>query len=1030
MTSLHAALLLGIISLSFAAEPKIKWCTVSSQETRKCQDLKTHMANEGFSNFHCAQKDNPEACLNAIKNREVDAITVDAGDIYKGGLLPEPRLKPIAAENVTGESCYYAVAVVKKGTSFNFNTLRGKKSCHTGLGKSAGWNIPVGTILRNFGQDWNTDDPVEKFVAQFFSSSCVPGASKSFPNLCKLCNGTGTNHCQRSHNEPFYDYSGAFLCLKSGVGEVAFVKHTTVPAAEKANYELLCLDGTRKAIDKYKECNWAKVPAHAVVVRSGIVEDGKNNEIWRFLSTAQKRFGPQSQGQFKLFSSSNYGRKDLLFKDATEELIHLPKATDYLMYLGPKYVNALKTITKEISTLSTKIRWCAIGDLERNKCDRWTAVNCVSGNDAEDCIKQIMSGVADAISLDGGQVYVGGKCGLVPVMAEYYDKSKSGSCYYAVAVVKQGSGFGFKNLSGKRSCHTGIGKSAGWIIPIGAILRYNLTSWDGTTPIEEVVQNFFSSSCVPGASPDFLKLCALCNGTGQNHCKKSHVEPYYGYSGAFQCLKDGAGEVAFVKHSTVPAAERQNYELLCLDGTRKPVENYKECHWAKVPAHAVVVRSGSADVERAEMIWRFLSRAQELSQPFGQNSFNLFNSSKYGQKDLMFKDSTQNLIRLPAGMDSFLYLGSEYANAVKILQNKNESPSNPRMIRWCTIGALEQNKCSSWGAVVCVMGLSAEDCIKKIVFGDADAASLDGGEVYTAGKCGLVPVMAEYYNRADLGPCTSTGVSNKIPSYYAVAVVKDSSLNWDILNGKKSCHTAVGRTAGWNIPMGYLISKGKINPCDIFNSTYFSQSCAPGANAALHPNLCALCIGSQIQNSTSPTDKCAANSNERYYSYSGAFRCLVEVGDVAFVKHSTVLENTDGNGKLDWNQNLVSSNYHLLCKDGTTAPVDQFMNCHLAEAPSHAVVTRLDRRENVLKLLKSEQVKHGRGGSEESDFAMFDSAMFSGKDLLFKDSTQCLIEVPDSDYKKYLGDNYVKIMEGLQACEPLELLEACSFKTC
>ena len=62
------------------------------------------------------------------------------------------------------------------------------------------------------------------------------------------------------------------------------------------------------------------------------------------------------------------------------------------------------------------------------------------------------------------------------------------------------------------------------------------------------------------------KLCRLCSGKGEDKCARNSREPYYGYEGAFQCLKDGVGDVAFIKQSILTALSPQDqakYKLLC-----------------------------------------------------------------------------------------------------------------------------------------------------------------------------------------------------------------------------------------------------------------------------------------------------------------------------------------------------------------------------------------------------------------------------------------------------------------------------------
>ncbi|XP_018423166.1 PREDICTED: melanotransferrin isoform X2 [Nanorana parkeri] len=689
-------------------------------------------------------------------------------------------------------------------------------------------------------------------------------------------------------------------------------------------------------------------------------------------------------------------------------------------------------IIQTICCLS-EIKWCTISEPELQKCSEMKKyftqsqivppLSCVAGNSSMNCAKMVKDNLADAVVLDSNFIYKAGKqYNLKPVVAEVYDQGM-GTSYYAVVVVRKNSTITINSLKGTKSCHTGLQKTAGWNVPIGLLIdsgRMSAVACD----IQKGVASFFSKSCVPGANKAlYPSLCELCkgDGTGQNVCLTNGTELYQDYDGAFRCLVEG-GDVAFVKHSTVhdnsdglnsaPWARdvlSSDYQLLCRDGTRASVGEWRRCNLVRVPARAVVVRP---DVD-SSLIYKTLHEGQQKYNDFSVD-FKMFDSSAYGGRNLIFRDATTEL-RPISNQTYQAWLGDEFLQAMTGIDC--DPDKLPKSLRWCSIKTEEVWKCADmamafknktlYPSIQCVSAENHEECMRMIQQKNIDAVTLDGGDIYTAGKMyGLVPAAAESYS-----------VNETSNNYYVVAVVRKNPYNaFTIheLKGKKSCHTEYMDTAGWNVPIGILKRHGLIRPegCNIAKavSDFFTESCVPGMKQKQFPsNLCQLCIGDKDGG-----NKCENKAEERYYGHTGAFRCLTEKGDVAFVKHTTVFENSDGKNQDDWAKNLKSSDFQLLCPNGARAEVTQYEDCNWAHVPAQAVMVHPDTNRHALfGLLDKAQEYYGRDSS--SEFKMFDSSYYNQKDLIFKDSTDKIVPVQEKKtYDEWLGRNYIESVEGLQ----------------
>uniref|UniRef100_H3BCA2 Saxiphilin n=1 Tax=Latimeria chalumnae TaxID=7897 RepID=H3BCA2_LATCH len=555
-------------------------------------------------------------------------------------------------------------------------------------------------------------------ISEYFNGSCIPGVGTANPQLCALCQGQKSyirdrNYfCETTDNEPFYDSEGAFRCLKSGKGDVAFLDHTAVAnveGSESDQYRLLCPNGSKAKLSDFRTCNLGQGPGQAVVTRHNYRKVAR-----KFLTVVQHFFGRKGKqlGRFALFNSSTYDGKNLLFRDSTQHLLIPGEDTDINQILGLDYIALLKALGHDGSSLDNSVvRWCVISAAEQTKCEEW-ALNiksdplvCVRASSMGECIERIKRDEVDAVSLDATHAYIAGKCGLVPVAAEYYGekcvpapgRSDGSSLFeaevlppvYAVAVTKKANrNANMYNLVGRRSCHGHLYSPAGWLLLANYTVRADANN-TYSCDINTGYQSFFWKGCMPGAKGNMCKVCVGGEeeeGTkSAKRCTANHNERYYGNMGALRCLVGDPngrsfGEFAFLEHHTlldnIESLEAtdwasgwtaSDFELLCPSGQRAPVTEWEACNLGPVPPNTVMTRPVITT-----KIYDFLMKSQETLESNLNSEFQLFESQKYGESDLLFKDATACLVHT-SHLDNRAILGEMFLQLAESVFNCTHS---------------------------------------------------------------------------------------------------------------------------------------------------------------------------------------------------------------------------------------------------------------------------------------------------------------------------------------------------------------------
>ncbi|OVA10158.1 Transferrin family [Macleaya cordata] len=336
---------------------------------------------------------------------------------------------------------------------------------------------------------------------------------------------------------------------------------------------------------------------------------------------------------------------------------------------------------------SSTVKWCAVRDefvdcqyylnlLGKTDSYNW---KCVKRETTQECLDSIRNGEADLINLDAGLAYIAFLNYSMKAIANevYCNHAES---YDAVAIVNRKVcnhkvEISLMDFKGKRSCHGGYSTAMGWNYPVNHLKK--LVSSKKLND-EEIVTGFFSEVCAPSEFEGF----GVCSGCGNENSSCNSNSLYSGHSGAFRCLVEELGDIAFVKADTalVFSMEGPNnqtwstksirdFMYLCPQGGCREINGYPgDCSFGTVPAN-VVMASNSISREKRLVVLQSLLNATWIDALY---------TGKNGAGHLL-SSSAQGLAQVKKLTRSYLGKSASISQSIQELNTKKVEVSSAKV---------------------------------------------------------------------------------------------------------------------------------------------------------------------------------------------------------------------------------------------------------------------------------------------------------------------------------------------------------------